>query len=1096
MNVEVVSASAGTGKTTRLAKDLLAALADGTARPEGVVAITYTKKAAGELESRIRSALLEKGMPDLAARVRDGYIGTVHAVCQRLLREFALEVGLSPWLEPIPESQRRRLFEEALSNVLAGRHAAIAPLARRLAIDDWTTLVRNIVDAASENGLGSAELARSRDESVRTLATLLPLVAIGRDEYRKKFADEIAAVEKRLNALAAEDGTKAARGRARIAAQLQAAVRRQGLPSWSDQVAVLKEFAVAKLRPAVGKLLDLVNGHLGCEELHADLRDFTVALFDVAADALDAFGAAKRTARVVDFGDMLAQAVAVLRQPEVARALSTKLDLVLVDEFQDTSPMQLAVVMGLGALAKRSIWVGDRKQAIFSFQGSDPELMGAAMAHAMAGRPLDVLGVSHRSRPALVDLTSEVFARVLAPHGFAEKEVRLTTDPSHPDPEALAAEPVVELWAWPPEKRVDDGKTVSAKEPVAVAAGVEALLASGMVVRERRTPDGRQPLHAISRRDVAVLARRNEDCRKIAAALRDCGIPALVALGDLMTTPEARLARSALALVADPSDGIAAMDVSYLGGGAGGDPDRWLGERLEAVRAWRVRREEADAKGEPPPPAPVPFEGDPRVAALRTLREAARQLSPTEALDEAIRTVDLIALCRTWPEPAQLLANLEALRAEARAYEELCRVRRSACTASGLVEHLDGLRDEKDSNRQAIASDEDAVTVSTWHTAKGLEWPVVVLATLDDVRPPDPFGVSVEAAPAFAPGEPLKDRWIRFWPWPYGKKEKPALGPMADASPEGARVARRDVCERLRLLYVGFTRARDLLVLEAQVHPANGAKSAVLNAAVDAAEQRVLTLPFGAEAGLAEIALGDKRWPCRVRRLSGLPAPAVAREEPARRWYDAGPQVQRPREILNPSSEAPRPVKARIVGVIPLAGRVALKVAASDMGPLGDAVHGFLAADPSGDPAARRNIAERLLAAHGVAGTLTPDDLLRFADALATYLDARFPGAVWRREWPLRARLADRGYPRLLRGEVDLFLELPDGFVLVDHKSFPGGKAERDARLVEYAGQLGWYARALEAALGKRLRAAFIHLPIRGEIVEVDLALLLATIAA
>jgi ATP-dependent exoDNAse (exonuclease V) beta subunit len=69
---------------------------------------------------------------------------------------------------------------------------------------------------------------------------------------------------------------------------------------------------------------------------------------------------------------------------------------------------------------------------------------------------------------------------------------------------------------------------------------------------------------------------------------------------------------------------------------------------------------------------------------------------------------------------------------------------------------------------------------------------------------------------------------------------------------------------------------------------------------------------------------------------------------------------------------------------------------------------------------------------------------------------------------------------------VDLFLELPDGFVVVDHKSFPGSDRERDERVAQHAAQLGLYAFVLERALGKPLRGAFLHLPIRGEIVEVD----------
>ena len=114
-------------------------------------------------------------------------------------------------------------------------------------------------------------------------------------------------------------------------------------------------------------------------------------------------------------------------------------------------------------------------------------------------------------------------------------------------------------------------------------------------------------------------------------------------------------------------------------------------------------------------------------------------------------------------------------------------------------------------------------------------------------------------------------------------------------------------------------------------------------------------------------------------------------------------------------------------------------------------------------------MARRILKAFGVEGAVAPETLLSASDALRAWLEARYPGATWYREWPVRARLAGDP-PRLLVGEVDLFLELPDGFVLVDHKSFPGSEKERDRRLVEeYAPQLGWYARVLAQALRKPL---------------------------
>lgn len=113
--------------------------------------------------------------------------------------------------------------------------------------------------------------------------------------------------------------------------------------------------------------------------------------------------------------------------------------------------------------------------------------------------------------------------------------------------------------------------------------------------------------------------------------------------------------------------------------------------------------------------------------------------------------------------------------------------------------------------------------------------------------------------------------------------------------------------------------------------------------------------------------------------------------------------------------------------------------------------------------------------------------MLSASDDLQAWVRESYPDAKWHREWPVRARVP--GPPsRLVIGEVDLYLELPDGFILVDHKSFPGAAEERDRRVVEeYAPQLRWYTRVLASALKKPLKAVFIHFPIRGEMVDLDL---------
>jgi ATP-dependent exoDNAse (exonuclease V) beta subunit len=548
------------------------------------------------------------------------------------------------------------------------------------------------------------------------------------------------------------------------------------------------------------------------------------------------------------------------------------------------------------------------------------------------------------------------------------------------------------------------------------------------------------------------------------------------------------LARAALALLADPSDGVAALEVSWLGGNVTVDPDAWLSRRLDEVARWRQAAEQAAAKGDPSPARPAPFEDDPRVAALRAATAEAARLSPAEALDLALRCAGVPARVRSWPDAEQRLANLEALRGAARGYEQLCAAQRIAATTLGLVAHLAGLSDDEETGKQAAASTEDAVTVATWHRAKGLEWPIVVLAHLDHAVERSVFAVAVEPAPAFDFKQPLANRCIRWWPRPYGRLSADlALLDRARQTPESRRATERDLAERLRLLYVGFTRPRDLLVLVARVTEKHGAVTTALAPLQDAAGKQLLALPFAwPTPGKAEVAINGLTWSCGLRQVSGLPPVTTATPRADVRWYTPGTPAQLPAETVNPSGE-PLPGAARIVQIVRIGNRQPIKCTIDSAGPLGDAIHAFLAADQPGDATVRTAMATRLLDAEGVVGAIAPETLLSAADALRTWLDPRYPGATWHREWPIRARLATTP-PRLVVGEVDLYLDLPDGFVLVDHKSFPGSETERDRRLIDdYAPQLRWYARVLASALKKPLKAAFIHLPVRGEMAEVEL---------
>ena len=132
--IELINASAGSGKTYSLTERVIKEL-KGDVTPEALMATTFTNKAAAELRERIRLELLKHGKPDEAQRIFDGFLGTVNSICARLFKEYALDAGLSPALDVLPEEDGSRLFNIAIAKVINEQSEKIEPVARRLSRD-------------------------------------------------------------------------------------------------------------------------------------------------------------------------------------------------------------------------------------------------------------------------------------------------------------------------------------------------------------------------------------------------------------------------------------------------------------------------------------------------------------------------------------------------------------------------------------------------------------------------------------------------------------------------------------------------------------------------------------------------------------------------------------------------------------------------------------------------------------------------------------------------------------------------------------------------------------------------------------------------
>lgn len=1100
MSIEIVTASAGTGKTYHLTELLQVAILEDGIAPEQVVVTTFTRKAAAELQRRCRRRLLAAGDAAAAHRLRAARIGTVNSICGQLVQDFAFELGISPEVTVLDEELATRTLRRALSRVVtAEERKEIARLARRMPEFDWQYFVERIVEAARSNGMDDDHLRGSQARSLETVAELLGEPATNAAELDQRLRDALDAF---IAAYDADlDSTKKTRDAVERAERSLRALRDAGL-SWGDWATLAKLDTGKKSEHLVAPVQTAAAAHDRHPALHADLRRATELTFSIARRAHNSYAEQKRTWGAIDFVDQEVLTLTLLDMPAVREQLRGEIRLVLVDEFQDTSPIQLAIFLKLAELAGRSVWVGDRKQAIFGFRGTDPTLMSSAVTtlasdtssrrsddrteaepslsgtdpalvdaavQALEGGAGNVLTRNWRSRPALVDLTSEVFIAAFSDHGFSEAEVRATA--AHEDPARLG--PCVEYWELDVESR-----SRTTEYPRALATAVRDLLADpDATVRDRATGEARPATPS----DVAILCRRHLTARRVAAALGELGVRSALPRPGLTRTPEVRAALAGLRWWVDPRARLPQAELMRILR----DPE---GEELldSLVQASTAGKAGADRDNETPgadtePSASRPTVPVPALERLGALRASNPHRGPIGAVDAVIEGLDLRDRCRCWGSSRQRLANLDALRALAVRYTETCATQQIGCTTAGLLAYLEDVAATNDDGRAVVAT--DAVTVSTWHAAKGLEWPITVLFDLDWSPTHYDWGVRVASdRDEFDVSDPLGDRWIRLWPTPYRwNQTQPPFYERLCRHPIALRSLAEHRRELLRLLYVGWTRARDRLVIAAPVGKlTNGILGELRHQ-----DSLLITPPA---SGDATATWAGHPFELVVRRA--MPVEPTVPEPVADEGYPLRPTPDHPPRVLRPSSLfAP----ATATGIDRLGEPIGLHGGADPVA-LGNAIHTFLAADPRpggpGEPAdLRRLLAERCLRSWNVGSVLDAEHLLPVADRLWDWISTCWPDAQVLREVPLESRRSDH---TRVRGAADLLVRTGEGWVVIDHKVLrgleaPGGEAHIDVSSTSfgeaaaaYGGQLAAYATIIEQATDESVIAEIVHLPLNG----------------
>ncbi len=1043
--LEIVRAGAGSGKTTDLCETVATAVIGGL-DPSRILATTFTKKAAAELKGRIQARLLcgADGNPAVAHRWADrlelAAIGTVHSVAHQLLSRYAIELGLSPRLEVITEVAGKRALNELLGTMPIDSWRDLNVKAERLAATDLQERILRLLAAKRGNRIDDERFRQDMASSADRVCVLLAPQGVAATPNSASLLTQL--VEQALASFATipNDSTKVTEDARKKLYRL----RSQSNPVWNSflQAARLK----AGLKSGADAMLDPLRTFAAQvrqnPQLHADIREFSELLANETIRLGKHYDTYKSERGLVDFTDLEVLFLELLEDDSLSASLAKDFDLILVDEFQDTNPLQLAIFQRLRRIAPRSRWVGDPKQAIYGFRDTDPELINEVWTNATDAARTD-LPNNHRSQKGLVQLVGLLFSPL-----FGDNAVQQPQKPPRPRG--------VERWLLTTKNQTDDA--------LALACGISKLRGEGTPLRH-----------------IAVLERTNRLLDELAKALDAVGIPYLLGSPGLLSTREGVLLMAGLRLVADRSDSLAAATIIHILSDPLLETPEWLLERLMSLRA----AEDAAERGDPDADRPlIPWEGDARLSAVDNLDR--RTLSPLLVVQQLIEALGLPTLVQSWGDPARRCANLDSLLIHASEYEETALETGQAVTITGLILYFEQMTDSNSDTRHPPLG-HDAVTLMTYHAAKGLEWPVVILSGLNAERDANMWSPIVTGGNS-GEGDPLNGRTLQAWVWPFGYADGPfgglatgsGLENDALASPEGTERANRAVQESLRLLYVGCTRAKEKLIFAHR-----DGKYDWLNrvSAVDAL--------LNSTQGEGEHSIPNVDTTLVIRNLSAdMVADCRCPSSTAERWIEVPnmPKTRPTKSRFHRPSQMSVSTELGVFSVRELTGPVYFPSGASEehYSDIGNAVHAYFAAIPSMrtfDTVQKGAVAERCLSSFSVSGLLAPSAIVSSGIRFCVWVETEFPGARWFTETPVTVSRADGGY---WNGTIDLALQLPDGhIVVIDHKSAPIRRADCAAKAATYSPQLTAYREMLQRT-SNEVDSCWIHFPLAGLVARQD----------
>ncbi len=1067
-NIEFINAGAGSGKTSTLTR-LLTEYLDGKKgnyKPSEVILTTFTELAAAEFREKAREALLNNKLFTQASQLETASIGTVHSVVFSFVKKFWYLLGRGAMQNVLSDQDRQFFINQSLANLATEEDVMFFEEVHRqfnFSVfsgyshdenpDFWKehlkAIIEKMVNYEIEDTQQSIENSKALVDDIFTRDA-----AIDKQEVRDVFQHYLEIC-----------GNKSKR------AVVEKALRSQDL-GFSDLLSLQQTEIIKKERnklPGIDDIQYRIGLALRSRDFGELLNQYIERIFKLAGEWKSEFEEYKAKNRLVDYNDMEKLFLDLLEKEEVQQEIKNRFKLVFVDEFQDSSPIQVKIFDKLSDLVEKSIWVGDPKQAIYGFRGSDTLLINAVTGmfdHEGNNQGLikgESLSKSYRSRNDLVELSNAVFTRAF--NDIKREDVAL--DVNRCDKTEFGGNASNPIIHW----HINKNKETSREKDL--AQKVFELLQGDIQVYDKDEKQTRN----IRNEDVAILCRNNITVNKTARALQELGVKTTGQKADetFVETAEVKFFLAILNFLQNPYNRLAKAEILHLS-----DPQQYSVEQIINSRMDYVHSIQDDEAGKE-----RLWEDDhPVIQKITELSQEIKTLPVPDMVERIITETDLKNRVASWGNHEKRQKNLDSLVNHARDYDQQCLQLGLGASLNNFIVYLNSLEIQEQKPEKVKGS----VNVLTYHSAKGLEWNLVVLESLDkdelkqdDLMRKSFFGVNDMVTALPSPENLFPERYIQLLPWFLGsKKNVPEDIKNIIQEKEEYKIIENKISHEIkRLLYVGVTRARDYLVTVSY-------HNKPLKWVENIGGKEIIPANNTGET----LDVWDTGIPADLKDITGDPEfTGIQEEEQPKRLVRPGEYDHFEERYIRPS-KAMEESAYEVTVLKNFEKRISLKAGKeTEEAQIGNALHYifYSYSERESDPLAKtQSILSNL---NMQADFPEHQDIVTSIQNLYQFLESQYgPAIKIYKELPMQHFTDNK---QVVRGSIDLVWETKEGMVVVDYKSYPGKvKNITNKDDAHYAGiygpQLETYKNLLNTA-GKNVLATCIYYPVMGVAVEIKL---------